>query len=88
MLTLLVYFLPVAALILGAFLGGACADALNMRYTPASIAGACLSMAVAFIVLKRFDKSRRAQKQFKPRMTRIVRRSSGCPSDNRQEESP
>jgi len=74
-LSLLVYLLPVAALIAGAVLGGAFAGALHMNGTVASIVGGCLGIGVTFYGLKRLDRSTRGQKEFRPRMTRILRRS-------------
>jgi len=72
MLSLLVYLLPVAALIAGAIAGGAIAGALNIDLTPAAIAGGCLAMGSTFYALKRLDRSTRAQKDFRPRMTRVL----------------
>jgi len=74
-LSLLIYLLPVTALIGGAVAGGASAGALHMNPTVASIVGGFLCMAVTFYVLKRFDRSARAQKEFGPKMTRILMRS-------------
>ena len=78
-LSLLIYLLPVVSLIAGAFAGGVVARALGISPTSTSIAAGCLSMAAVFIALKRFDKSARAQKQFKPRMTRVLKASSPQP---------
>jgi sigma-E factor negative regulatory protein RseC len=75
-LSLLVYFLPVAALIAGAFAGGAFARMLHTNPTVSSVVGGCLATGVTFYGLKRFDRSRRAQKEFKPRMTRVLRSSA------------
>lgn len=77
-LSLLVYFLPVAALIAGAIAGGAFAGALHMNGTVASIVGGCLGIGVTFYALKRLDRSACAQKELRPRMTRILL-SSGPP---------
>jgi sigma-E factor negative regulatory protein RseC len=83
-LSLLVYILPVTALIAGAAAGGAVARALNFNLTLASIAGGCLAMGITFYALKRIDRSTRARKQFQPRMTRRLFRSDAFCRDNDQ----
>ncbi|MBW1779963.1 MAG: SoxR reducing system RseC family protein [Deltaproteobacteria bacterium] len=85
MLSLLVYMLPVAALIGGAIAGGAVARALHINLTLASIAGGCLAMGVTFYALKRFDKSTRARREFQPRMTRVLLRSERGHPDTTEE---
>jgi len=85
MLSLLVYILPVAALIAGALAGGAFARALHINLTLASIAGGCLATGITFYALKRFDKSPRAWKEFHPRMTRVLFRPDASHLDNSQE---
>ena len=72
MLSFIVYLLPVAALIAGAIAGGTVARALDINLTLASIAGGCLAMGVTFYALKRLDRSTRARKEFRPRMTRVL----------------
>jgi sigma-E factor negative regulatory protein RseC len=84
-LSLLVYLLPVAALIAGAVAGGAFAGTLHMNPTFASIVGGCLGIGVTFYALKRLDRSSRAQKEFRPRMTRILLRSDPPHPENGQE---
>ena len=73
-LSLLVYILPVIALIAGAFAGGALAGVLHMPLSLASVIGGFLAMGVTFYALKRFDRSSRASSKFQPRMTRILHR--------------
>jgi sigma-E factor negative regulatory protein RseC len=87
LLSILVYLLPVAALIGGAVLGGAVggAFAINPTSTFASIAGGCLGMGIAFYALKRLDRSARAQRDLRPRMTRILLRSDSPNSKNDQD---
>jgi sigma-E factor negative regulatory protein RseC len=84
-LSLLIYLVPVTALIAGAIAGNAFAPALNLNPTLASIVGGFLGVAIAFFVLKRIDRSSRAQRQFGPRMTRIVLRSAAPHSENHPE---
>jgi sigma-E factor negative regulatory protein RseC len=80
-LSLLVYILPVVALMAGAFAGGEFAAPLHLQPTPASIVGGCLAMAVTFYALKRLDRSSRASRKFQPRMTRILHRG-GSPRED------
>ena len=74
-LSLLVYVLPVVALIAGAFAGGAFARVLHVPLSLSSVIGGFLAMGVTFYALKRFDRSLRARSKFRPRMTRILLRS-------------
>lgn len=73
-LSLLVYILPVVALMAGAFAGGAFARLLHVPLSLASVIGGFLVMGFAFYALKRFDRSLRARGEFRPRMTRILLR--------------
>lgn len=74
-LSLLIYLLPVTALIAGALAGGALARAFQANPTKGAIVGGFLSIAASFYALKRLDRSIRAQRRFRPRMTRIVQRA-------------
>ena len=71
-LSLLVYFFPVVALILGAIAGGAWAEFFHMDSTLASILGGGIAMGVTFCVLKWLDKRSAARDEYQPRMTRIL----------------
>ena len=73
-LSILVYFLPVVALVAGALAGGELSAPLHLHPTLASILGGCSAMAVTFYALKRLDRSSRASRKFQPRMTRILHR--------------
>ena len=75
LLSLYVYFIPVAALIAGAYVGGTLlAPRLGLSETPCSIVLGFLAMGVTFILLRRFDKTPGANRRYRPRMTRIVTR--------------
>ena len=71
-ISLLVYFFPVVALIVGACAGQAWAESLNMPSTPASIVGGVLAMAITFWALRWFERSGRVKDEYHPRMTRIL----------------
>ncbi len=81
-LSLLVYILPVVALMAGAFAGGMCAPFLHMTPTLASVIGGFLVMGITFYALKRFDRSLRARSEFRPRMTRILHRGGPFREDD------
>ncbi|MBW1734448.1 MAG: SoxR reducing system RseC family protein [Deltaproteobacteria bacterium] len=81
-LSLLVYILPIATLIGGAFAGAAVAGALGLPVSLASVLAGFLFMGITFYLLKRLDRSSRDRGKFQPRMTRIFPRS-----DHRQPDS-
>ena len=71
-LSLLVYLLPVVALIAGAFLGAELAAVLNMDSTLSSVIVGCSAMAIVFGVLKWLDGISNFKEKYYPRMTRIL----------------
>lgn len=74
-LSLYVYFIPVAALIGGAYAGGTLlAPLLGLSATACSIVFGFLAMGGTFFLLRRFDKTPGANRKYRPRMTRIVTR--------------
>jgi len=71
-LSLIVYFLPVAALIIGAYAGGALAQSFHVQSNLASIMAGGFAMVIAFCVLKRLDRTAQASGEYYPRITRIL----------------
>ncbi|MBU2498171.1 MAG: SoxR reducing system RseC family protein [Proteobacteria bacterium] len=71
-ISLLVYLLPVLALILGAYVGGAWAESSTVSPTLASIVGGAAALGISFYALRVLDASIRRKKEYLPRMTRIV----------------
>jgi len=71
-ISLLVYFLPVLALIFGAYVGGAWAASLRLPSTLVSVLGGGLAMAFSFAILRRIDRAAQCRAEFSPRMTRIL----------------
>ena len=84
MLSVLIYILPVAALIAGALAGGPLGRALNINLTLCSIAVGFLAMGITFYILKHFDRSARARKEFHPKMTRVLLHSGAGHPDRIQ----
>lgn len=84
-LSLLVYFLPVVLLIVGAYAGGAWARSFGLQPTAASIIGAGLAMGIAFYILRWFDRGERERGDYRPRMTRVLfnEASSHQPGDSK-----
>ena len=73
-LSLLVYFFPVVALLVGAIAAGAWAESFHRDSTLASILGGGIAMGATFFVLKWLDKRSRTKDEYQPRMTRILAR--------------
>ena len=71
-LATMVYFLPVIALIMGAYAGEKWAASFHIPSTSASIIGGVITMAITFYVLKRVDKAQNDTSEQIPRMTRIL----------------
>ena len=79
-LAMLVYFLPVATLIAGAYAGGEWAESFHVNTTLGSIVVGCAATGVTFYFLKRFDRSSRKSGKLSPKMTRILLRARQEPS--------
>jgi sigma-E factor negative regulatory protein RseC len=77
-LSLLVYVLPILALILGAYLGSALAPSYRLSSNLASVLGGFIAMGAAFWVLRQLDRAVRKREAYHPRMTRILF-SGGAP---------
>ena len=76
MLSLYVYFIPVAALMGGAYFGGTLlAPVMGLNATACSIVIGFLAMGVAFFLLKCVDKTSGADRKYRPKMTRIIKSS-------------
>jgi sigma-E factor negative regulatory protein RseC len=87
-LSVLVYLLPVVALIVGAYAGGAWASSFHADPTVASVIGGAFAVGAAFYGLKRLDRSKRDKSDYAPRMRRIM--ISACspqPADSRSDRT-
>ena len=71
-LSLLVYMLPVFALILGAYAGGEWANLEGMHPTLASILGGGMAFVISLFFLKRLDRTEKTKREYQPRMTRVL----------------
>ncbi len=81
-LSLLVYFLPVVALVVGACLGAVWARFFHIETTLAAISGGGFAMAIVFCLLKWLDRVFRIKAEYQPRITRILN-SAGSSSSER-----
>ena len=81
-LALLVYFLPIVGLIIGAYAGGVLAQSLDMETALPSIVGGIIAMGITFYVLKKINRAAEQRRpDYLPRMTRILFSESGPPFD-------
>lgn len=71
-LSLLVYFVPILALIAGALGGSVLAQSFDLHPTLAPIVCGGFAMGIAFCVLKRVDRGAQARLNYQPRMTKIL----------------
>jgi len=71
-LSMLVYLLPVAALIIGAYAGAAWAGSVQTDPTLPAILGGGLAMGIVFYILRSLDRAAAAKDKYSPRMTRIL----------------
>ena len=78
-LSLLVYLLPIIALIIGAYVGGILAESLQIKHSIASILGGGFAMGIAFCLLKYINRAAKARSNYHPRMTRTLFRVSAEP---------
>lgn len=74
-LSLLVYFIPVLALVVGAGAGAAWAKSFNMQPTLASIVCGAVAMGIVFLVLKWLDRHARVKGKYQPHITKILFRA-------------
>ena len=71
-LSLLVYVLPVLAMILGAYAGSEWAGVHRMNPTGPSMMAGGAAFVLAFVFLRRLDRAERRQGRYQPRMRRIL----------------
>lgn len=71
-LSLLVYLLPIVALIAGSYAGGAFAQYRHIHTALGSIFGGIIAMGITFYLLKLFDRAAVSKSEYRPKMTRIL----------------
>lgn len=81
-ISFLVYFVPVIALIAGAYAGGAWAEFFHVQSTLAAIGGAGLAMGITFYGLIRLDRITGFARKYQPSLTRIVSSAKSTECDD------
>ena len=71
-LSLLIYFFPIVALVVGACTGGALADYFHLKPTPGAMLGGALFMGCTFYILRRLDRKAENKSKYSPHITRII----------------
>ncbi|SHF79825.1 positive regulator of sigma(E), RseC/MucC [Desulfacinum infernum DSM 9756] len=71
-MSLVVYFVPVVALVVGAAVGWSKAAVLGMDPTPASVLLGVGAMAAAFLGARSFDRRAGSRNRYRPRIMRIL----------------
>jgi sigma-E factor negative regulatory protein RseC len=85
-LSFLVYLVPVAALVAGAYVGELWVEGVVEDPTPYALVAGVLAMVGAFLLVRRFERSAsRPSSDYRPRMSRVLPASEGDPPscDNR-----
>ena len=82
-LSLLVYFVPIIALVIGASAGNLLAESFGVGSTLASIVGGGFLMGVTFLILRKIDRAAQDKGRHYPVMTRILFNTASLkPSDS------
>ena len=82
-LSLLVYFVPIVALVIGASAGSLWAQSFGVGSTLASIVGGGFLMGITFFILRKIDRAARDKGRYYPLMTRILFNTDSLkPSDS------
>ena len=71
-LSLMIYIFPVAALMIGAFLGNFLADVWHTDPSLTAIAAGAVFLVVSFVILRIIDRKKGIRDKCLPQMTRIV----------------
>lgn len=76
----LVYLVPVAALVAGAYVGNIWAEGRTADPTPYAVATGMLAMIGSFLLLRRFERAAsQASSKYRPRMSRILASNEEVP---------
>lgn len=71
-LSMLVYLLPIFALIAGSYVGSTLAQEFDLHSSLCSIGGGIIAMSITFYLLKIFDRASASKAEYHPKMTRIL----------------
>jgi sigma-E factor negative regulatory protein RseC len=82
-LSLVVYFLPVVALVVGAGLGNAWGPFFQATPTSGAIVGGGVGLLGTYFLMKWVNHGAKKRMEYRPRMTRIIRTEPLQPDDNK-----
>ena len=71
-LSLLVYFFPIVSLIVGAVVGEALADPMDMNRTLASVLGCLIGLGMSAFILRWLDRGGHGKEKYSPRLRRLL----------------
>lgn len=81
-LSIMVYFIPVLALVVGAYIGGLWGPSMGLSATLGSVLTGLGAMVITFLFLRMLDKSSGNKEGYAPRMTRIISSAPTSPGDS------
>ncbi len=76
-LSLVVYLLPVVALIVGAVVGNELGRAFDISSGFSSVAGGVLGIILTYFILRGVNRRSESSNKYSPRLTRIIYRTGG-----------
>lgn len=82
-LSIIVYLLPIIALIIGAFTGASIGEALLLNASVSAVIVGATLMIIVFFFLKKLEKTPDFRQRYQARITRIVSANSPFPDDSR-----
>jgi sigma-E factor negative regulatory protein RseC len=77
--SMLVYFFPIIALMIGAFIGAAVGEIFNVNQSISAALTGGVALCIVFFALKRFEKTEKFKMKYQPRMTRLIANASSPP---------
>jgi len=77
-LSLLVYLVPIVALVIGASAGSLWAQSFGVGSTLASIVGGGFLMGITFLILRKIDRAARDKGRYYPVMKRIISKAQAA----------
>jgi sigma-E factor negative regulatory protein RseC len=84
-LSLVVYFLPVVALVVGACLGNAWGPSFQSTPTSGAIVGGGIGLLGTYFLMKWVNRGAGKRMEYRPRMTRIIRTEPLQPDDSKSD---
>ncbi len=86
-LSLVVYFVPVVALVIGAALGDAWSPLFDVKAATGAIIGGGVGLFGTYLLMKWMNRVARSRIEYRPRMTRIIDTEPLQPDDNKSDHT-